>query len=122
MNFLFIPESQKIKSIRTLQNILEDPLKMRYLAKELFKIIDKNCNGFIDLSEMYDLMCQFADDINIPRPNLEEVKEIVDTFDMDGDEQISLEEFEILVREILDKMIDSEANTLTLIPNKGDFL
>lgn len=98
----------KIKNIKALQSILEDPLKMRFLAKELFKLIDIDGNQFIEVNELHCYMCDVAKTLKCSPPLLEDVKEIVGNFDNDYDSKISIEEFEIFVREILDKMIDNE--------------
>jgi calmodulin len=106
-------ENKKAKSIKSLQNILEDPLKIRYLTKEMFKLMDIDASNYIDLSEMYNYMVEVSKIIDCATPNLEDVKDVVSTFDMDGDQRISLEEFEIFVREIIEKMIDREYSSLS---------
>lgn len=105
-------ESSKAKSVKALQNILEDPLKMRYLAKELFSLIDADGDEYIDMNEMYGHMLNMSSTIGCSPPNLEEVRDVVGTFDVDGDQRISIEEFEIYVREIIEKMIDKEYNSM----------
>ena len=105
-------ENKKAKAVKALQNILEDPLKIRYLSKEMFKLIDVDASDYIDLGEMYTYMVEVAKSINCSPPNLEDVKDVVSTFDVDGDQKISLEEFEIFVRDIIEKMLDREFQTL----------
>ena len=101
-------DSQKAKSIRALQNILEDPLKLRYLTKELFRLIDVDQSKYIDLTEMYNYMVEVANSLNCSPPDLEDVKAIVGTFDTDRDEKISVTEFEIFTREIVENMLNKE--------------
>jgi calmodulin len=105
-------EQSKIKALRSLQSILEDPLKMKYLTKEMFRLVDKDGSNFIDVNEFHSHMNQYAKVLNCIAPDIEDVKEIVSTFDNDGDYKISVEEFEVFVREIVEKMIDSEIKTL----------
>lgn len=104
-------ETKKAKSIKALQSILEDHLKMRYLTKELFRLIDKDSNNIIELKEMYNYMVNMADLMNCETPNFEDVKDIFSSFDLDNDMMISIEEFEIFVREILESMIEKETET-----------
>lgn len=106
-------ENKIAKAVKSLQNILEDPIKIRYLTKELFKLMDIDSSNYIDLSEMYNYMVEISKILNCASPNLEDVKDVVSTFDMDGDQRISLEEFEIFVREIIEKMIDREYSSLS---------
>ena len=106
-------ETKKAKAVKTLQGILEDPLKLRYLTNEIFKLIDRDGNKYIDLSEIYSYMSELAKSLNCSPPDLEDVKDIVSSFDMDGDQKISIEEFEIFVREILEKMIDYEYQSMS---------
>lgn len=103
-------DPSKIKNIKALQSILEDPLKLRAIAKEIFKLIDIDCNEFIELNELYNFMCDVANSMEVQRPSLEEIKDIVGILDNDYDNKISIEEFEIFLREILEKMIEKEQN------------
>jgi Ca2+-binding EF-hand superfamily protein len=112
----------KLKSIKALQNVLEDPLKMRYLAKELFKLLDADNDDSIDFPEMYKYMTKVSESLEIPPPNMEDVKEVINTFDMDNDFKISIEEFEIFVRELIDRMIERELSSLGSKNKKNSFM
>ena len=108
-------EGIKFENIKALQNCLEDPLKLRYITKEIFKLIDEDGNEFIELNELYNVMCLVAKKMNLDSPSYEEIKDIVNTFDTDYDEKISIDEFEVFVREILEKMIDNEIKSINNI-------
>jgi calmodulin len=105
-------QTKKAKAVKTLQSILEDPFKLRCLSKEIFQLVDSDGNEFIDLSEVYNYMIEISKVLNCSPPDLEDVKHIINSLDMDGDQKISIEEFEIYVREILEKMIENEYQSM----------
>jgi Ca2+-binding EF-hand superfamily protein len=105
-------EGSKFENIKALQSCLEDPLKLRYITKEIFKLIDEDGNEYIELDELYNIMCIVARQMKVEDPSYEDIKDIVNTFDTDYDEKISVDEFEVFVREILEKMIENEMKTI----------
>ena len=103
----------KLKNIKSLQSVLEDPVKMSSLAKEVYNSIDVNGDGYIEISELFDNMVEVANNLNLPKPTMEQVIDIVTIYDNDSDDRISPEEFEVFIREIIENMIDEELNNIS---------
>lgn len=60
--------------------------------RDVFDIFDADGSGYIDRNEMRTLMKKLAQDLTE-----EEITQIMDEVDQDGDNQISFEEFRLLV-------------------------
>ena len=64
--------------------------------EQIFKIYDKNGDGFISADDMKKLMITFGKDVSDAEVNkaIEEMKEA----DKDGDDKVSLEEFKAAMK------------------------
>ena len=60
---------------------------------QMFKIFDKNGEGFISRDEMQKLMVTFGEDLSDA-----EVNELIKEADKDGDSRVTLEEFKAAMK------------------------
>ncbi|KAL4502328.1 hypothetical protein ABPG72_011915 [Tetrahymena utriculariae] len=84
-----------------LREILKDDHKVRQIAIAAFNTVDTDKSGFIDLDELEALMKDMAGQLNIQAPTKLEVSNAFKEIDANKDKKISLEEFTVMVREII---------------------
>ncbi|KAL4470228.1 hypothetical protein ABPG74_011839 [Tetrahymena malaccensis] len=84
-----------------LRELLKDDHKVRQIAIAAFNTVDTDKSGYIDLDELEALMKDMAGQLNIQAPTKLEVGNAFKEIDADKDKRISLEEFTVMVREIL---------------------
>ena len=91
-----------------IRKILKDPKKVKKLTQAAFDEVDADGNGYLDKDELKDVMKNVATDIVVDLPSEEEVADVLKELDENDDGQISVEEFEVLIRQVLEVMARSE--------------
>jgi len=89
------------------QDILEDKEKIKVITKAAFEAIDVNNQGFIERKEVETLLLNIAKDMNIKKPTKEETDEVMKQLDHDKDGKIRPEEFQVLVEEVIESMVQA---------------
>ena len=84
--------------------ILRDDRKLHEVAKAAFDAVDADHSGFIDEPELKTVMCSVANDIGMVQPNDSDVRDVLRELDTNRDGRISLEEFKVLIRQVLELM------------------
>ena len=84
-----------------LQEILADKEKLGELTKEVFDEVDTDHSGLIDKDELTEALNKVARDADLPLPTQSDVNGVLKALDQDGSGTISLEEFKVLIYEIL---------------------
>jgi Ca2+-binding EF-hand superfamily protein len=84
-----------------LQEILADKEKLGELTKEVFDEVDTDHSGLIDKNELTEALNKVARDADLPLPSQSDVNGVLKALDQDGSGTISLEEFKVLIYEIL---------------------
>ncbi len=88
----------------SIQEILKDEKKLREVAKLAFDGVDTDQSGFVDEAELSNLMNSMAGELGIPVPSPKEVKDAFKAMDTDKNGKVTLDEFTVLVRQILELM------------------
>ena len=83
-------------------NILNDPAKLRQVTQAAFIAVDADGSGFLEVSELSEVMNQVASDIFLPPPTQEELEEVLKELDTNNDGKLPVEEFEVLIRLVLE--------------------
>ena len=91
-----------------IRKILKDPKKIKKLTKAAFDEVDADGNGYLDRDELKTVMMNVAQDIGVDTPSEDEVADVLKELDDNDDGQISVEEFEVLIRQVLEVMARSE--------------
>ena len=93
---------------KELKSLLDNEHKFNKFTATAFKMADKDDSGFINSEELYTILYTISTDIGANPPSREDTKEIVFHLDTDRSGNISLDEFKILIRDILKTMTDDE--------------
>ena len=95
---------KQMMSPSDIQEILNDPYRFKSLCEEAFEYVDDDNTGFLDESEIRDglLWCRT---LGFPVPKQGTVSEIMKQYDADGNGKIDLQEFEVLMRDLLKSMV-----------------
>lgn len=86
------------------KQILDDPVKLKEVTKLAFDGVDTDGNGYVDEKELTLLMTAMAGELGIPAPGDKDVKDAFKAMDKDKNGKVTLEEFSVLVRQILELM------------------
>lgn len=91
---------------KAIKDILSNDKKFTEIAKVAFESVDTDKSGQIDGSELEKVMVQIAIDMGADPPTKEDVQEVLEHLDTDKSGKISFEEFKVLIRDVLEAMID----------------
>ena len=76
--------------------------KVKEISKKAFDAVDSDHSGFIELSELIKEVNKVAKDMQMDPPPSEKVlEEIIDELDDNKDKKLSLDEFQILIEQVL---------------------
>ncbi len=87
-----------------ISSILNSAEKLREVAKVSFDNVDTDGSGYIDISELATVMKKIASDIGSPPQSEDDIKEVFRELDTKNDDKISLDEFCVLIKQILEVM------------------
>lgn len=89
-------------------DILNDEAKFNDISRAAFDSVDTDRSGEIDAKELGKIMNQLAKETNTEAPSTDEVAEVLEALDEDKSGKISYEEFKVLIREVLQNMVEDE--------------
>jgi Ca2+-binding EF-hand superfamily protein len=92
---------------KKLEPLMKDPKKMKKLMEDSFAKVDVDGNGVLDHAEFEQVLVQIAKEIGVDSPTREEVDNILDLIDENGDGTISRDEFADLIEKVF-QMLESE--------------
>jgi Ca2+-binding EF-hand superfamily protein len=93
---------------KAIKDILSNEKKFTEVAKVAFDSVDTDKSGQIDAAELEKVMVQIASDMGADPPSKEDVQEVLEHLDTDKSGKISFEEFKILIKDVLEAMVESE--------------
>jgi Ca2+-binding EF-hand superfamily protein len=93
---------------KAIKDILSNEKKFTEVAKVAFDSVDTDRSGQIDAAELEKVMVQIASDMGADPPSKEDVQEVLEHLDTDKSGKISFEEFKILIKDVLEAMVESE--------------
>ena len=117
---------------KKLEPLMKDAKRMKKLMEESFRKVDIDGNGYLDRGEFEQVLVQIAKEIGVDSPTREEVDDILDEIDENGDNRIDREEFSELIEKVF-QMMHNEDNSwfifhlcvhflIQKIPNYNPFL
>ncbi len=93
---------------KQVKNILSSEKLFIEVAKVAFDSVDTDRSGQIDANELEKVMAQIAADMGAEAPSKEDVAEVLDHLDTDKSGKISFEEFKVLIRDVLECMLEED--------------
>jgi Ca2+-binding EF-hand superfamily protein len=93
---------------KAIQDILNNEKKFTEVAKVAFDSVDTDKSGQIDAQELEKVMSQIASDMGADAPTKEDVNEVLQHLDADNSGKISFDEFKVLIRDVLEAMIQQD--------------
>lgn len=91
---------------KAIKDILANEKKLTEVAKIAFDSVDTDKSGQIDGNELEKVMVQIASDIGADPPSKEDVMEVMEHLDEDKSGKIDFNEFKVLIRDVLEAMLD----------------
>jgi Ca2+-binding EF-hand superfamily protein len=91
---------------RAIREILKSQRKFNEVAKIAFDSVDTDKSGLIDANELEKIMVQIAVDMGADPPTKEDVVEVMEHLDEDKSGKIDFNEFKVLIRDVLEAMLD----------------
>jgi calmodulin len=82
------------------EQMMKDAKKMKKLMEDAFRKVDIDGSGFLERGEFEQVLVQIAKEIGVDNPTREEVDEILDEIDENGDNRISRKEFSDLIEKV----------------------
>jgi Ca2+-binding EF-hand superfamily protein len=90
---------------QAIKDILNNEKKFNEVAKVAFDSVDTDKSGQIDAEELEKVMSQIASDMGVLPATKEDVIEVLQHLDADNSGKISFDEFKVLIRDVLENMI-----------------
>lgn len=94
--------------VEELRAIIADDSRLTEITKAAFDSVDTDGSGAIEENELKQVMQAVASDIGMSEPSDSDVSEVMKELDVNNDGKISLDEFKVLIKQVLDIML-SEA-------------
>lgn len=86
------------------ESLMKDAKKMKKLMEDAFNKVDIDGNGYLDRGEFEQVLVQIAKQIGVDSPTREEVDDILDEIDENGDNRISRDQFTKLIEKVFQMM------------------
>ena len=94
--------------VDSIKDILNDENKLNEITKTSFDIVDIDKSGTIDEFELEKILAQISSDMGADPPTREDVKDVLKYLDTDKSGKIDFEEFKVLIKDVLESMIQSD--------------
>lgn len=90
------------------RSILTNEELLNKIVRVTMMEIDKNMNGYLDLSTLGSLMQHVATEAGDKRPCSEDIESVFSSLDKDSDGKIDFNEFKELIIMVLNHALDSD--------------
>jgi Ca2+-binding EF-hand superfamily protein len=91
---------------KAIKDILNNDKKFTEVARVAFDSVDTDKSGQIDANELEKVMGQIAADMGADAPSKEDVMEVLEHLDADKSGKIDFEEFKVLIKDVLEAMLE----------------
>lgn len=82
--------------------IIRNPEELEEITKQIFHYFDKDSSGKLDKSELKQALTMVAKDCGTAVPDDEMISELIEALDENGNGQLEIHEFKVLVEELLE--------------------
>ena len=106
--------------LNTIQYILTQKAKIQIVSDLAFDAVDLDENGNLDSDELSLIMKEVAQEMRVKAPTENDIEDILEELDEDGDHSVDKEEFVKLIVMVFEKMLDNEKDLIQTINKKPD--
>ena len=89
-----------------INTIIHNKEALCLISKKAFDNVDVDGSGEIDEHELEKILAQISSDMGAEPPSKEDVKEVLDHLDSDHSGTISINEFQELIQDILEALVE----------------
>jgi calmodulin len=75
------------------KKLMKNKSELKKIMESAFRSVDIDGNDLLEKSELEQVLIQIAKDIGVESPTKEDVEDILEEIDQNGDEKLSKEEF-----------------------------
>ena len=97
---------------QVLQRLLLNEEKFDGFAKLFFRDADVDNNHVIDPNEFRQMIFALCDELGLPMPNDEEIKQLIDKVDLNHNGTIDYNEFKIFLKNLFKEIVEKGINNL----------
>ena len=100
-----------------IKKILKDERQLTTVASNAFTDADADRSGFIDEKELMKVMIKVCSALNVPKPSSSQIKDVLTSIDKNKDGKISLQEYIVLVKGILQAFVRKLEHDTSVTPD-----
>ena len=89
------------------KEVLKNKENLEQITKAAFDTVDTDGSGFLEKDELATIMENIANSIGVEKPTTSEVDEVLKELDANNDGKLSLSEFQVLIKQVLEMMGDA---------------
>ena len=104
--------SDKTAFLKTLQYILKDSKRIRYVSDRAFEAVDISNAGYLEKEEIEAIMRNVTSDLSLQKPKASEINTLMEHIDLDKDKRVCKKDFVSLIQQVLIKMKEHEEANL----------
>ena len=93
-----------------IEQFLTDEKKLKDITKKAFDAVDLDNSGFLERNELELIMRNVSIDLGVQKPTDKEIDDVMKELDKNNDGRLSVDEFQILIEQILEMMKKAENN------------
>jgi Ca2+-binding EF-hand superfamily protein len=95
------PETEESKKLEALKKLLKDERQLNTVSGNAFADADTDKSSFIDEKELSKVLTKVSSALNFPKPSTSQIKEVLSSIDRNKDGKVSVQEFVVLVKGII---------------------
>ena len=107
-------DDDKTAFYRTLEYILKDTARIKYISDKAFEAVDIGNTGYLEKEEIQAIMQNVSFDLNLQSPNQDDIHAFMSQLDIDKDKRVCKKDFVILIKQVLLKMKEHEFSLLNM--------
>ena len=94
----------------SIEQFLHDKKKLQDITKKAFDAVDLDNSGYLERNEVEVVMKNVAADLGVQKPSDKEIDDVIKELDKNNDGRLSVDEFQVLIEQILEMMSKAEHN------------
>jgi Ca2+-binding EF-hand superfamily protein len=96
------------KQLKDLRDALAKKAKFEELTKAVMKKLDPEDTGSIEITKLEEFFKNLAASIGASEPQTDDVKQVLNALDRDKSGSLNVEEFKVMLRDIVEAMVEDD--------------